>query len=234
MMDAAWARLLLHANLVGQMVLLAGALWCIALPSRRIYPMERKDVWFYAMWGIFAIVFLSNPVFIVLDWNSGPFTGPVRFWLAGALAALGGGLVLWGMATLGAHRTSGLPESLVAEGPYLAHAQSAVRRRLPALPGRGGLRELRRCGRHTPSHCARPPGSALRGRALAGARVRRRLSRLSPARTAVPVTAHICARPSEVRARRPGRLPPARPERRPAPASRPEAPEHVRNSRRVR
>lgn len=118
-MDAAWAKLLLHANILAQAALFAGAVWCIALPDRRVYPMARRDAWFYAMWVLFGFVFFSNPVFIVLDWNSGPLASPLRYWLAGALAFLGTALVLWGIATLGAHRTSGLPEGLVAEGPYL-------------------------------------------------------------------------------------------------------------------
>lgn len=118
-MDARWAQLLLHANLLAHTALLAGAVWCIAFPSRRIYPMARRDGWFYAMWLLFGLVFLSNPLFIVLDWSSGPLASPLRFWLAGALVFLGSALVLWGMATLGSRRTSGLPEGLVAEGPYL-------------------------------------------------------------------------------------------------------------------
>lgn len=118
MMDTTWAQLLLHANLVAHVFLLGGVVWCIAFPALRIYPMATRDGWFYAMWVIFGFVFLSNPVFVVLDWNSGPLTGSIRFWLAGALIFLGAGLVLWGMATLGARRTSGLPQGLVDGGPY--------------------------------------------------------------------------------------------------------------------
>jgi protein-S-isoprenylcysteine O-methyltransferase Ste14 len=117
-MDAAWARWILHANLAANLALLAGALWCIAFPSRRIYPMRRPDGWYYALWALFAFVFLTNPVFVVLDWNSGVWPSSLRFWLALPVAFLGGGLVTWGLVTLGAHRTSGLPEALVAEGPY--------------------------------------------------------------------------------------------------------------------
>jgi protein-S-isoprenylcysteine O-methyltransferase Ste14 len=118
-MDATWARWLLTANLLAHAALLAGAVWCIAFPARRIYPMARPDAWYFAMWTLFGFIFVSNPLFVLLDWNAGPWSGPLRFWLAGPLVLLGGGLVLWGMATLGARRTSGLPEGLVAEGPYL-------------------------------------------------------------------------------------------------------------------
>jgi protein-S-isoprenylcysteine O-methyltransferase Ste14 len=117
-MEASWARALLYANLVAHAALLAGAAWCIALPERRIYPMARRDGWYWTLWGLFALVFASNPLFVVLDWNTGVFGSPLRFWLAIPLVLLGGALVTWGMATLGARRTSGLPQGLVLEGPY--------------------------------------------------------------------------------------------------------------------
>lgn len=117
-MDAAWARLLLYGNLLANVALLSGAVWCIAFPSRRIYPMTRPDFWYYAMWTLFGLVFLSNPAFVVMDWNSGLWPSPLRYWLAGPLVFLGAALVTWGMLALGARRTSGLPQGLVVEGPY--------------------------------------------------------------------------------------------------------------------
>ena len=118
-MEAGWAQALLRMNLVGHTVLIAGALWSIALPSRRIYPMQRADGWYYAMWLGFGFIFLTNPLFVILDWNSGAWTSSLRYWLAGPLIVVGAALVSWGMATLGAKRTSGLPQGLVTEGPYL-------------------------------------------------------------------------------------------------------------------
>ena len=118
-MNARWAQLLLYANLLSHMALLVGALWCIAFPRRRIYPMPRPTGWYYLMWALFGFIFLSNPAFVVLDWNSGAWPSALRFWLALPLAGLGAALVTWGMVTLGAKRTSGLAEELVAQGPYL-------------------------------------------------------------------------------------------------------------------
>ncbi len=118
-MDAGWARILLFLNLVANTALFAGAVWCIAFPSRRIYPMARRNGWWFTMWALFGLVFLTNPVFVVLDWNTGIWTSPLRFWLAGPLLFSGAALVGWGMTTLGSNRTSGLPEGLLAEGPYL-------------------------------------------------------------------------------------------------------------------
>lgn len=118
-MDASWARILLAANLLAHVALFAGALWSIAFPSRRIYPMTEPDRWYTALWTLFGYIFASNLAFVFLDWSSGPWTSGLRFWLAGPLVVLGGGLVSWGIATLGVRRTSALPEGLVEEGPYL-------------------------------------------------------------------------------------------------------------------
>ena len=118
-MDSQAAQLLLYANLLAQILLFVGVVWCIAFPSRRIYPMEHKNGWWFAMWVLFGFVFLSNPVFVVLDWNTGVWQSPVRFWLALPILFSGAALVSWGIATLGSRRTSALPEGLVTEGPYL-------------------------------------------------------------------------------------------------------------------
>ena len=56
-MDAAWTATLLQLNLIANALLLTGALWCIAFPSRRIYPMTSPDAWYYAMWALFGFVF---------------------------------------------------------------------------------------------------------------------------------------------------------------------------------
>jgi len=118
-MNTGWARILLHANLLSQVVLLAGTLWCIAFPARRIYPMARPNAWYWLMWALFWFIFVSNPAFVVLDWNSGLWSSGLRFWLALPVALLGAALVTWGLVTLGARKTSGLPDELVARGPYL-------------------------------------------------------------------------------------------------------------------
>ncbi len=113
------ARFLLYANLLAHIVLIAGALWCIAFPSRRIYPLSGKNFWYYAMWSLFNFIFLSNASFIFLDWNSGLWTSPLRFWLAAPLVASGFGFLVWGIATLGLKNTSALKDGFVAKGPYL-------------------------------------------------------------------------------------------------------------------
>lgn len=118
-MNTGWAQSLLCANLVAHIALFSGTLWCIAFPARRIYPMKSPNLWYYTMWALFGFIFFSNPVFVVLDWNAGLWPSGLRFWLAAPLSCFGAALVCWGIATLGAKRTSGLADALVARKPYL-------------------------------------------------------------------------------------------------------------------
>jgi protein-S-isoprenylcysteine O-methyltransferase Ste14 len=118
-MSEPWVRFLLHANLAAQACLIAGALWCIAFPSRRFYPMTAKNAWYYAMWSLFGLIFASNAVFVVVDWNSGLWTSALRFWLGVPVTVAGGAFVCWGIATLGVTNTSALRDRFVVAGPYL-------------------------------------------------------------------------------------------------------------------
>lgn len=110
---------LVLTNLLAQAALFAGAVWCIAFPARRIYPMSGKNGWYYAMWLLFYFVLFTNPLFVVLDWNTGIWSSPLRFWLAVPLALAGALLFGAGFLTLGAKNTSGLRDGFVARGPYL-------------------------------------------------------------------------------------------------------------------
>ena len=106
-------------NVVAQGVLLVGAVWCVARPKRRIYPMERKGTAYYAMWALFIFAFSSNAAFVVLDWNTGPWVSHLRFVAGVPILGLGIAFLLWGMTTLGMKNTSGLPGGFVARGAYL-------------------------------------------------------------------------------------------------------------------
>ncbi len=80
-MSASWAVALLYTNLVAHALLLAGVVWCIALPGFRIDPMSKANGWYYAMWVLFGFIFAANPLFVLLDRNHGPWTSTLRFWL---------------------------------------------------------------------------------------------------------------------------------------------------------
>ena len=100
-MISTWTAPLFYANLAAHGLLLLGAAWCVAFPNRRIYPMQRKNTVYYAMWLLFYFAFLSNFALILLDWNSGPWTSHNRFFVVGPLALVGLLFVNWGIATLG-------------------------------------------------------------------------------------------------------------------------------------
>lgn len=117
-MDTTWATTLLTANLLSHAVLLTGAVWCIAFPERRIYPLSDKTAWYYLMWSLFNFIFASNLVFVVVDWNNGIWTSPLRFCVAVPTILAGFAFLLWGIATLGVKNTSGRRDGFVATGPY--------------------------------------------------------------------------------------------------------------------
>ena len=106
------------ANVGAQLVLLLGAVWCIAVPDRRVYPMTQRSGWLYVMWALFYFAFASNLAIVILDWNSGLWPSWHRLAIAVPLAALGGALVTWGIATLGTTNTSGVKDGFIRTGPY--------------------------------------------------------------------------------------------------------------------
>ena len=44
---------LFWSNVACHLVLLGGAVWSVACPSRRVYPMSAKGMFYYAMWAMF-------------------------------------------------------------------------------------------------------------------------------------------------------------------------------------
>ena len=109
---------LFWSNVACHLVLLGGAVWSVAFPSRRVYPMSVKGMFYYAMWAMFWFVFGTNFALVLLDWNTGIWDSPQRFVLGVPVALLGGSLVSWGIGTLGVRNTSALPDSLITSGPY--------------------------------------------------------------------------------------------------------------------
>ncbi len=117
-MSADAAAALFWASVAAHGVLLLGTAWCIAVPTRRIYPMTKKTFVYYVMWALFWFVYAATLALVALDWNSGPWSSPLR-WLVGVpVAASGAAFVTWGIATLGVTNTSGVRDGLVARGPY--------------------------------------------------------------------------------------------------------------------
>lgn len=106
-------------DLVALYLLLAGIVWSVAFPHKRIWPPPNKRSWQYKVtWVLFYLVFILNASFIFLDWNSWIFTQSSRFLLGIPLAIIGGLLVSWGIYTLGTKNTSGLKGGFITAGPY--------------------------------------------------------------------------------------------------------------------
>jgi len=100
-------------------IMLVGATWSVAVPSRRIWPPPGKRSWqYYATWLGFFLVFPLNAALLFLDWNAWIFDGASRFVTGVPLATVGTLLVSWGIGTLGVRNTSGLRFGFISSGPY--------------------------------------------------------------------------------------------------------------------
>ena len=100
-------------------VLLAGGIWSIARPERRLWPPPARRSWQFALtWVCFGAALLCNVLLILLDWNTWLLHEPVRLLLGVPLSVVGALAVAWGYMTLGRANTSGLSEGFVRSGPY--------------------------------------------------------------------------------------------------------------------
>ena len=101
------------------LIVLAGTLWSVAFPDRRIWPPPYRHSWQQVLtWACFYFVSGLNTALLFLDWNSWIFGSDLRFIIGIPVALLGGLLAVWGMVTLGGMNTSGLKGGFVSSGPY--------------------------------------------------------------------------------------------------------------------
>ena len=98
---------------------LAGTLWSLAFPDRRIWPPPHRHSWQHVLtWACFCAVCGLNTALLFLDWNSWIFQSDLRFIIGIPVTLLGGFLAVWGMVTLGVMNSSGLKGGFVSCGPY--------------------------------------------------------------------------------------------------------------------
>ncbi len=109
--------LFLAALVVGYVYILL-ILWSILVPSRRVWPAGTTKWKLVLSWGAFYLTVGLAVALIVLDWNRWGIPSEVRFGLGVPLAALGLGLVAWGVRTLGLENTHGLKGGFITSGPY--------------------------------------------------------------------------------------------------------------------
>ncbi|MEN8181928.1 MAG: PEMT/PEM2 methyltransferase family protein [Myxococcota bacterium] len=101
--------------------LLLGALLIVSWidPSRRVWPPPGRASWQYrVVWTLTDVTAVGILALGILDWNTFAIDHWLRLPVGGGLALAGLALALWGVRTLGIHRSSGLKEALVQAGPY--------------------------------------------------------------------------------------------------------------------
>jgi protein-S-isoprenylcysteine O-methyltransferase Ste14 len=101
--------------------LLLGALLIVSWtdPSRRVWPPPGRDSWQYRLvWGLTDVAAVGIVAVGILDWNTFGLDHWLRLPFGGGLVLAGLALALWGVRTLGIHRTLGLREEVIHAGPY--------------------------------------------------------------------------------------------------------------------
>lgn len=105
--------------------LTAGLLLCALLiaswidPSRRVWPPPGRSSWQYKLvWVLAGVASVGIVAVGILDWNTFVLDHWLRLPIGAGLALAGLALALWGVHTLGIHRSLGLREALIHAGPY--------------------------------------------------------------------------------------------------------------------
>jgi protein-S-isoprenylcysteine O-methyltransferase Ste14 len=112
-------RLIFTIDVIVLFVMLFGVIWSVAVHINRIWPPPSRHSWQHLIsWILFYIVFGSNVLLIVLEWNTWMFSGFERFIIGIPLIVLGSLLLYWGIRTLGTSNTSGMSDGFVKSGPY--------------------------------------------------------------------------------------------------------------------
>ena len=107
------------ADVAALLLLLAGVVWSVVRPERRVWPPPGRRSWEYVFtWTCTVAATGLGAALLFLDWNTWVFPGGLRFLVGGPLALLGGLLALWGVATIGWRNSSGVKDGFVPAGPY--------------------------------------------------------------------------------------------------------------------
>ena len=110
---------LFAADVAILIVLLAGVLWSISVPDKRIWPPPRRRSWQWVLTRTcYSAVCGLNVAILLLDWNAWRFPSSLRFVAGIPLALIGGLVAVGGIIALGGKNSAGLKDGFVLAGPY--------------------------------------------------------------------------------------------------------------------
>lgn len=99
--------------------LLAGILFSILFPNRRIWPPPKRKSWeFYISWTTSYLFLIGIIIVGVIDYNLFIFNLFHYKIIGFILLVFGLFIIIWGYYTLGIQQTHGLKGELVIDGPY--------------------------------------------------------------------------------------------------------------------
>ena len=105
--------------IVCELLLNGSLVYSILVPSARIWPPPGKESWQYRFtWSLATTALLGALVVGILDWDGFVLDDRLCFIIGGMLIALGLAFALWGVRSLGVHRSLGLKGELVRGGDY--------------------------------------------------------------------------------------------------------------------
>lgn len=111
--------ILFYSNILANYVMLAGVIYSIVYPAKRIWPPPHKRSWQYtATWLLFYATIILDLVLSYLTWNTWCISFEIRLFLGVPVSMVGGMLVTWGIYTLGLSNTYGIRNGFVSKGPY--------------------------------------------------------------------------------------------------------------------
>jgi len=108
-----------YFNVLVNYAMLAGVIYSIAYPSKRIWPPPKKWAWQYiATWFLFYTTVTLDAILAFLTWDTWSISSEIRLLIGIPISIIGSMLVTWGIFTLGIANTYGVRKGFVNSGPY--------------------------------------------------------------------------------------------------------------------
>ena len=108
-----------YFNILVNYAMLAGVIYSIAYPAKRIWPPSKKWAWRYiATWFLFYATVTLDVILAFLTWDTWSISSEIRLFIGIPISIIGGMLVTWGIFTLGIANTYGSRNGFINNGPY--------------------------------------------------------------------------------------------------------------------